>query len=153
MTSRIHSPHTTCTHCKEEVYLDELVGGRCPLCGQSLEGAEEQSELFDDLLERSDLSWLVFQYFLYRRLESLGANPLQIMHLVTRYEEQLDSGEEEDETAAIALDVPMSAIDRLRPKTCHLCGKKFLRGGKKKICGNLRLNDFQFAFFCPGCGQ
>jgi predicted RNA-binding Zn-ribbon protein involved in translation (DUF1610 family) len=153
MTSRIHSPHTTCPHCKEEVYLDELVGGRCPLCGHSLEGAEEQSELFDDLLERSDLSWLVFQYFLYRRLESLGANPLQIMQLVSRYEEQLASDNEDDETSGIMLDVPMTTIDRLRLKTCHHCGKRFIYGGKKKISGNLRLNDFAFAYSCPSCGQ
>ncbi|HDR73559.1 MAG TPA: hypothetical protein ENN85_06575 [Methanoculleus sp.] len=153
MTSRIHSPHTTCPYCKEEVYLDELVGGCCPLCGRSLEGDEEQAEVFDDLLERSDLSWLVFQYFLYRRLERLGANPLQIMQLVNRYEEQLNSGSEEGEPFEIMFDIPMTTTDRLRLKTCHLCGRVFLRGGKKKIYGNFRLNDFQFTYFCTSCGQ
>ena len=41
MTSRMQSPHTTCPGCQEEVFLDELVGGKCPLCGCSLEDFDE----------------------------------------------------------------------------------------------------------------
>ena len=33
MAPRINARHITCPGCQEEVFMEELVGGRCPLCG------------------------------------------------------------------------------------------------------------------------
>ena len=84
MTSRMHAPHTTCPGCREEVYLDELVRGRCPLCGCTLEDFDSQESELEDFIERSDLPWLVFNYFLFKRFLEIGASPLQIMHSLQR---------------------------------------------------------------------
>ena len=76
MTSRTHAAHTTCPGCQEEVYLDELVKGRCPLCGCTLEDLEEVESEVDELLDRGDFSWLIFNYFLFKQFTDLGASPL-----------------------------------------------------------------------------
>jgi hypothetical protein len=56
----MQSPHTTCPGCQEEVFLDELVAGKCPLCGCSLEDFDETFGEYERILDRSDLSWLIF---------------------------------------------------------------------------------------------
>ena len=74
MTSRMHAPHTTCPGCQEEVFLDELVGGKCPLCGCSLEDFDESIGEYEGILDRSDLSWLIFNYFVFKKfVESRGS--------------------------------------------------------------------------------
>ena len=75
MTSRMQSPHTTCPGCQEEVFLDELVGGKCPLCGCSLEDFDEAFGEYEGILDRSDLSWLIFNYFVFKKFVDLGCPP------------------------------------------------------------------------------
>ncbi|HPA08569.1 MAG TPA: hypothetical protein PLW73_08805, partial [Methanoregulaceae archaeon] len=82
MTSRMHAPHTTCPGCREEVYLEELVKGRCPLCGCEFEEFDTQDTEIEDYVDRSDLPWLVFNYFLFKRFLEIGASPVQIMQFV-----------------------------------------------------------------------
>jgi hypothetical protein len=153
MTSRIHAPHTTCPSCKEEVYLDELVGGRCPLCGCSLENGEEVDSEFDELIGRSDLSWMVFHYFFFRKLDRLGAHPVQIMHLISRYEEQITSGEAATRDIPFDLEISMRLLDIIRPKRCSVCGKLFLRSGKKYVSGLLRSPSQIVRFTCRACSK
>ena len=86
MTSRMQSPHTTCPGCQEEVFLDELVGGKCPLCGCSLEEFDESFGEYEGILDRSDLSWLIFNYFVFKKFVDLGVPPHQIMEFVAAYE-------------------------------------------------------------------
>ena len=81
MTSRMHAPHTTCPGCQEEVFLDELVGGKCPLCGCSLEDFEESIGEYDGILDRSDLSWLIFNYFVFKKFVNLGVSPRKSWNL------------------------------------------------------------------------
>jgi predicted nucleic acid-binding Zn ribbon protein len=83
----MHTPHTTCPSCHEEVFLDELVGGRCPLCGYSLDEDDGTCSEYEETLERSDLGWMILQFFIFRRFCSEGANPLQVMQVLSRYEE------------------------------------------------------------------
>ena len=75
MTSRMQSPHTTCPGCQEEVFLDELVGGKCPLCGCSLEDFDEAFGEYEGILDRPNLSWLIFNYFVFKKFVDLGVPP------------------------------------------------------------------------------
>ena len=86
----MHAPHTTCPGCQEEVFLDELVGGKCPLCGCSLEEFEESIGEYEGILDRSDLSWLIFNYFVFKKFVDLGVPPSQIMDFISSYEENAE---------------------------------------------------------------
>ena len=127
MTSRMHAPHTTCPGCQEEVFLDELVGGKCPLCGCSLEDFEESIGEYDGILDRSDLSWLIFNYFVFKKFVDLGVPPSQIMEFVSSYEQNADKPAEEWTKTEFSLELPMGTFDRIRPSdarsaTVSLCG-------------------------------
>jgi hypothetical protein len=151
MTPRIHGPHTTCPSCREEVYLDELVGGRCPLCGYSLEEGDGEGAEFEEFVERSDLTWLIYQFFLFRKLDAFGVNPARIMQIVTRYEDAVSGGEADESLSGFAIPIPMKTRDRIRPKRCAACRKIFLRGGTKTVSGDLRAPAFAVSYFCPAC--
>ena len=112
MTSRMHAPHTTCPGCREVVYLDELVRGRCPLCGCTLEDFDSQESEIEDFIERSDLPWLVFNYFLFKRFLEIGASPLQIMQAVAAFNDQDLQGNGQKPDTRFVMEVPMKPFDR-----------------------------------------
>jgi hypothetical protein len=151
MTSRINAAHTTCPSCREEVYLDELVKGRCPLCGCTLGDFDEQENELDEFFDRSDLPWLVFHYFLFKRFLEMGASPLQVMQLATEYGDRVchEIGQKPD--TRFMLEVPLTRTDRIRPKRCAGCGKLYVTGGKKVVSGDLSVPGFRFLYFCPEC--
>ncbi len=149
MSSRMLAPHTTCPACREEVFLDELVRGRCPLCGCSLEDYESSSAECDEFADRGDFSWLVFNYFIFRRFEKLGVSPLQVMQLVSAFEES--GGVTGGKGVRFRFEVPMGAVDHVRPKRCAKCGKVFLRGGSKQVVGDLGKPEISRAYLCPHC--
>jgi len=150
MTSRINARHTTCPGCQEEVFLDELVGGRCPLCGCALE-EDESCDEFEDGLDRSDLAWLVFHYFIFKKFDDLGVSPLQIMQLIANYSDEDEDESDSAATTGYALELPMRTLDQIRPKRCAKCGKVYLRGGKKVISGDLRRPGHNIQYVCPHC--
>jgi hypothetical protein len=147
----MHAARTTCPGCNEQVYLDELVRGRCPLCGCSLEDFEEGEE-FDESFERQDLTWLVFNYFLYKRFDRMGVSPLQVMQFLGENEEHCEMDGERWGKAHFDLGVPMSPLDLLKPKRCAKCGKWFVRGGRKRISGELANLGPAVRYECGWCG-
>jgi hypothetical protein len=147
----MHAPHTTCPGCHEEVFLDELVGGKCPLCGCSLEEFGETFGEFEGVIERSDLSWLIFNYFVFKQFVDLGAAPQQIMDFINTYGENADKPAGEWTKTEFSLEVPMKIQDRIRPKKCSVCGRYFLSGGKKKIEGDMRKPQLLIRFTCDRC--
>ena len=147
MASRINA-HTTCPGCREEVYLDELVKGRCPLCGSDVGDFEVPDIETDEFFDHSDLPWLVFHYFLFKRFLDLGASPLQVMALAN---ECGDRSPLEKPDTRFMLEVPMARLDRIRPKRCAGCGKIYINGGKKVVSGDLSTPGYRFLYFCPGC--
>jgi len=151
MTSRMHAPHTTCPGCHEEVFLDELVSGKCPLCGCSLEEFEEAFGEFEGIIERSDLSWLIFNYFVFKQFVDLGVPPQQIMSFVTSYEENADKPVEDWAKTDFTLEIPMGRWDRIRPKRCATCGKWYVSGGRKVIEGDMRRPKVAVKYMCGGC--
>ncbi|MEN6442613.1 MAG: hypothetical protein WC391_01255 [Methanoregula sp.] len=151
MTSRMHAPHTTCPGCQEEVFLDELVAGKCPLCGCSLEDFEETIGEYEGILDRSDLSWLIFNYFVFKKFVDLGVPPHQIMEFVATYEQNAEKPPEEWTQTTFSLDVPMGIWDQIRPKRCNKCNKLFFRGGKKLITGDMRHTKVQVQYLCDRC--
>jgi len=151
MTSRMHAPHTTCPGCQEEVFLDELVGGKCPLCGCSLEDFEESIGEYDGILDRSDLSWLIFNYFVFKKFVDLGVPPTQIMDLLTGYEQNADKPREEWTKSDFSLELPMRISDAISPKRCAKCNRLFLRGGRKEIHGDMRSTRVDIRYICDRC--
>ena len=149
--TRMHAPHTTCPGCREEVYLDELVRGRCPLCGCSLEEFEEESQEVEDLIDRCDLSWLVFNYFIFKRFIELGASPVSIMQMVSAYEDRCIKSLGLHCDYSFELEVPQTWRDTIRIKKCARCGRIFLIGGRKMVSGDLSVPGFSISYLCPGC--
>ena len=149
MTSRMLAPHTTCPGCQEEVYLDELVKGRCPLCGYTLEDFAEQASEMEEITERSDFSWLVFNYFIFKRFDELGVSPLQVMQLIAGLEDYDGSeGFGNPPRTKFIFDLPMKIRDRLKPKRCSRCGRLFFRGGRKVLTGDLSAPGFSIDYIC-----
>jgi len=149
--TRMHAPHTTCPCCREEVYLDELVRGRCPLCGCSLEEYEEESQDVDDIIDRCDLSWLVFNYFIFKRFIELGASPVSIMQMVSAYEDRFLKSLGLQCDYGFELEVPRNCWDRLKMKRCVKCGRLFFAGGKKMVSGDLSIPGNSISYLCPRC--
>jgi hypothetical protein len=143
------APHTTCPGCQEEVFLDELVRGRCPLCGCTLEDFVDQAGEMDEIVERSDFSWLVFNYFIFKKFDELGANPMQVMNLIAGLEDYcLNPGSGELLRTKFEFDLPMKLADQIRPKKCSRCGRLFLRGGRKILSGDLVGPGFGISYIC-----
>ncbi len=155
MGYRTHARHTTCPGCNEEIYMEELVKGQCPLCGSPVEELEAQDESleYDDLFERSELSWLVLQYFLFKKFEDLGANPLQVFRLLSTVEEngEVVATTKEKEELPYELDAELSRLERLLPKRCSSCRKIFVRGATKKVSGDLIIGNMTVTYRCRSC--
>ncbi len=151
MTSRTHAAHTTCPGCQEEVYLDELVKGRCPLCGCTLEDLEEVESEVDELLDRGDFSWLIFNYFLFKQFTDLGASPLKVMQLVSLYEDTCATEDASRPDTRFELEITPGRFDRLVLRRCDRCKKIFLGGGKKILSGDLALPGYRITYRCGSC--
>ena len=131
--------------------MEELVGGRCPLCGCELDGSEESCEGFEELLDHADLTWLVYQYFLFRKFEAMGASPLQTLHLISRCDDPGATGPSYPEGIPYSLEIPMTFWDRVRPKRCSRCRRIFVSGGRKLVAGDLGQTAQAFSYICPSC--
>jgi hypothetical protein len=131
--------------------MEELVGGRCPLCGCELDGSEEPCEGLEELLDRSDLTWLVYQYFLFRKFEAMGASPLQTLHLISRFDDPGAGGPSSPEGTPYSLEIPLSLRERITPKRCSRCGRLFLSGGRKLVSGDLGRSSEDVSYICPSC--
>ncbi len=155
MVYRTHARHTTCPGCNEEIYMEELVKGQCPLCGSPVEELEAQEESleYDDIFERSELSWLVLQYFLFKKFQEFGANPLQVFRLLSSVEEngEIVATKKETEKFTYELDAELARLERLLPKRCSSCRKIFVRGASKKVSGDLLTSGMTVSYRCPKC--
>jgi len=60
--------------------------------GYSLDEDDGTCSEYEELLERSDLGWMIFQIFVYKRFCSRGANPLHVMPCHLRGTRTLSSG-------------------------------------------------------------
>ncbi len=151
MTYRTHAAHTTCPGCQEEVYLDELVKGRCPLCGCTLEDLEGLENDVEDLVDRADFSWLVFNYFLFKTFTDMGASPLKVMQLVSLYENACLREEGSQTDTRFELDLPVGRFDSIIPRRCDRCGRIFVGGGRKIITGDLSVPGYRIVHRCRSC--
>jgi hypothetical protein len=149
MTVRVNAHHIICPGCLEKVFVDELVGGHCPLCGCVMEEDEGVQE-FEEVIERSDLAWIVFHYFVFRKFDALGVTPVQIMQLISQIEE-CGNTYPNPQKMEYHLEVPMGKTERFLPKRCAHCGSFFIRGGKKIIIGNLNQQGYRSEYHCPSC--
>ena len=151
MTSRTHAAHTTCPGCQEEVYLDELVKGRCPLCGCTLEDIDESSGEVEELLDRGDFSWLIFNYFLFKQFTDLGASPLKVMQLVSLYEDACINDQGIQIDTRFELELSPGRLDGFMPRRCDRCGKIFFGGGRKLLSGDLSIPGYRITHRCTSC--
>jgi hypothetical protein len=151
MTYRTHAAHTTCPGCQEEVYLDELVKGRCPLCGCALEDLEGLENDVEELVDRADFSWLIFNYFLFKTFTDMGASPLKVMQLVSLYEDAIAREGQSHVDTRFELDLPAGLLDAIIPHRCDRCGRIFLGRGRKIISGDLSLPGYRIVHRCKSC--
>jgi hypothetical protein len=149
MTVRVNARHIICPGCLEKVFVDELVAGHCPLCGCVMEEDEEVQE-FEEVIERSDLAWIVFHYFVFRKFDSLGVTPVQIMQLISQIEE-CGTTYPNPQKMEYSLEIPMGRVEKFLPKRCARCRSFFIRGGKKIIRGNLNQQEYRTEYHCPSC--
>jgi len=153
MTSRMHTPHTTCPGCHEEVFLDELVGGHCPLCGYSLDDDDGTCSEYEETIERSDLGWMVFQFYVFKRFCGEGATPLQVMQILYPLRGGLPVANPlgRRRRCSSLWKYQMRRLERLLPKRCERCGRIFFRGGRAVISGDLVSPDYRRSHICPSC--
>lgn len=151
MTSRTHAAHTTCPGCQEEVYLDELVKGRCPLCGCTLEDLDEGDSDVEDILDRGDFSWLIFNYFLFKQFISLGASPFRVMQLVSLYEDNCIRDDGTGKDTRFELELTPGRFDQFIPRRCDRCKRLFIGGGKKYLSGDLAIPGYRITYRCTSC--
>ncbi|MCQ8894816.1 MAG: hypothetical protein NQU46_09380 [Methanolinea sp.] len=151
MTYKTHAAHTTCPGCQEEVYLDELVKGRCPLCGCTLEDLEDVESDVEELIDRADFSWLILNYFIFKTLTDLGASPLKVMQLVSLYEDAcMRDGRSKPDTR-FELEISPGRFDTFIPRRCDRCGRVFFRGGRRILSGDLSLPGYTISHRCGRC--
>jgi len=150
VTVRINAHHIICPSCQEKVFLDELVSGHCPLCGCMMEEGEISSEL-EHIIERSDIAWIIFHYFVFKKFDALGVSPLQILQVISQLENQCESEFHIPRKLEFRLEIPMNRLDRVRIKRCSKCRKLFMIGGKKIIFGNFNSNDSKIEYICQNC--
>ena len=103
------------------------------------------------ILDRSDLSWLIFNYFVFKKFVDLGVPPHQIMEFVSIYEQNVEKPPEEWEKTGFVLEIPMKALGRILPKRCSKCNRWFFRGGKKQIRGDMRKTALAVEYICDRC--
>lgn len=151
MTVRVNAHHIICPGCQEKVFIDELVGGHCPLCGCVMD--DEVEDDYEEVIERSDLAWIVFQYHIFKKLSDLGAAPLQIMQLLMRIDDLGDCDMLLEERLEFTIEVPMSRVAHFIPKRCSKCGRIFLRGGRRVILADLSRNEFRNSYRCSDCQE
>ncbi|MDD1673946.1 MAG: hypothetical protein LUP99_06015 [Methanomicrobiales archaeon] len=149
MTVRVNAHHIICPGCLEKVFVDELVGGHCPLCGCVMEEEDDVQE-FEEVIERSDLAWIVFHYFVFRKFDALGVSPIQIMQLISQLEEA-GCTDPNPQKMDFHLEIPMGRLEKILPKRCTHCNVLFIRGGRKIISGNLNQQGYVVGYRCPGC--
>lgn len=151
MTVRVNAHHIICPGCLEKVFVDELVAGHCPLCGCVMDDHDGESQDYDEVIERSDLAWIVFHYFMFKRFDAMGVSPLQIMNLISQLEDQCTGGYPNPQKVEFRLEVPMGLWERMKPKRCIQCGKMFFRHGKKVISGNFNQQEIKVEYYCLSC--
>ena len=98
-----------------------------------------------------NLSWLIFNYFVFKKFVDLGVPPHQIMEFVAIYEQNAEKPPEEWVKSEFTLEVPMNRWDRIRPKHCAKCKKLFIFGGKKLIKGDMKRAAIKVEYICDSC--
>jgi len=145
----------TCPGCKEEIFLEELVSGRCPLCGCSLDDVENPDEDFDEILSRDDFSYLLFEYFVFSKLDKLGADPVRIQQMLSEYEDIVDTDDADKDNADngnARITLPLRIRERVLPRHCQKCNHFFMRGGSK-VAECTEENGLSVYYLCPSCSE
>ncbi|MHC1626537.1 MAG: hypothetical protein ACXQTG_05190 [Methanoculleaceae archaeon] len=139
----------TCPFCREEIYLEELVGGRCPLCGNELDGYDGDSE--NEIGPEVEVPAAAWLYCILRRYSALGASPSDLFDLAITLDEMAEDGLDTAGNGIFTINVRMTLIDRIRPKKCDRCGRIFFRGGEKWATASFQSSGITITYRCPRC--
>ena len=133
---------------RKKFFLMSCVGGKCPLCGCSLEDFEESIGEYDGILDRSDLSWLIFNYFVFKKFVDLGVPPSQIMEFVSSYEQNADKPAEEWTKTEFSLELPMGTYRQDPAQAMREVQPSLCAGRTKTNHGDMRHTsvDIQYSF-------
>jgi len=159
-----------CRGCGEEVFGEELISGRCPLCGfqladdapqypepiivQAEQGSseEEDAEPYGEVLGEflgdlfSGLERSMFITHLARDIHGTTGVPLNICKRIAR--QVVD-----EERSHFQYQVQPSWRDQMALKRCSACGHRHFRVGTKVVSGSVvdGVGEYEISYRCPRC--
>ena len=147
----MQSPHTTCPGCQEEVFLDELVGGKCPLCGCSLEDFDESFGEYEGILDRSDLSWLIFNYFVFKKFVDLGVSSPPDHGVCCNLRTECGETSRRVDKNGVHTRNPYEPVGSDQTQALLKVQKIIFPGRKKTIRGDMRNTHLTSEYLCDWC--
>ena len=136
-----------CLNCCERISREELIDGRCPMCGWR---QDERSPKVEEI----DPSLLILFWQFVRRIEDLLAN--QASTDSTRRAEGIMLVKNPSERKPLhSFDLVTTRLDKIKIKKCHYCGRYHFRVGNKLLqVQKLGAKSTYRKFYaCPKCEQ
>jgi len=163
--------HMRCRGCQEEIFGEELISGRCPLCGYQvtedvLPSPEpiivmqaEQSNMYEEDVEPygevvgdflgdlfSGLERSMFISHLARDIHDTTGVPYNMCKRIAR--QVVD-----DERSNFQFQVPSSLREQMLLKKCSVCGRLHFRLGSMIVSGSIvdGIGEYEINYRCPRC--
>ena len=160
-----------CRGCGEETFSEELISGRCALCGFQVtddttpspepiiilkseqsnmyeEDAEPYGEVVGDFLGDlfSGLERSMFISHLARDIRDTTEIPLNLCKRIAR--QVVD-----EERSNFQFQVPYTIRDQMILKRCSVCGSYHLKIGAKLVSGSIvdGVGEYEVCYRCPRC--
>jgi predicted nucleic acid-binding Zn-ribbon protein len=136
-----------CLNCSERISREELIDGRCPICGwRHDEHTSKVHEIDPDLL-------MLFCQFV-RRIEDSLANQASI-DSSRRKEGRMLFKNPADRKPLHSFNLVTTRFDLIKIKKCHYCGRHHLRVGNKllQVQESGSKSTYRKVYTCQKCEQ
>lgn len=151
----------SCPHCGEEVYVEELIDGRCPLCGEQCGPSEGEFDVHGSQWEKE--KWLI-SLQATEGLKAVGLSASGAESLAERLVGEVDPSSLQGHQPvfkSFRWGLKTGLRDYFRVKTCTFCGRKHLLVGGKLLEGQMRIEpedgdvamDADIHWVCRNCGS
>jgi len=165
------SPQMKCLGCNEEIFGEELISGRCPLCGYQMNEntipapepiiimQAEQSNMYEDDVEPyaevvgdflgdlfSGLERSMFISHLARDIHETTGVPFNLCKRIAR--QVVD-----EERSNFQYQIPSSLREQMTLKRCSVCGRLHFRIGARAVTGSIvdGVGEYEINYRCPRC--
>ena len=136
-----------CLNCCERISGEELIDGRCPMCGWR---HDEHSPKAHEI----DPSLLMLFYQFVRRIEDSLANQAST-DSTRRTEGIMLFKKPSDRKPLHSFDLVTTRLDKIKIKKCHYCGRYHFRVGNKLLQVQKLgpKSTYRKLYSCPKCEQ